>query len=371
LKKHIVIAKLFDSGGSNEHLKTLIKYLGKDNVILILEDSQQLTYFNKIDTGNLYKVKVKQNLLSYAHLNYRFTTNVKELFFVLKSLLYILLLSLRFGAAPVTVSVVEPEKFLYLLWLPFIKVNYILHTQPHSAMSTFTPFTCNSVLSKTKKIITVSQSMQEIIVRNWAIKPAKSRYVIVIHNSIAEDKYDATDPPTGFGKKQLVTTAGHVADRKNPHIWLRVAKIITATRGDVEFLWLGNGPLLEKFTENTINEPSITFYGVTDNCQSFLRKTSIYYQPSTVEPHGIAVLEAMYNGIPCVVSNVGGLTESVKKDYNGLWVDPNDADEHVRAISKLLDNKKERELYGQNSLKRYNDLFTYDAFKRKMDEAYA
>lgn len=370
MKKHIVIAKLFDSGGSNTYFKNLISYLGKENVIVIVEHADQLIYLKNIIKDGLFKTKIITDLHPYAHLQYRATTNIKEFFYIIKSLITIALLSVRFGFAPVTISCVEPEKYLYLFWLPFVKVNYVLHSEPHPVMSFFTTFTCNLLLSSNKKVITVSKSMQEIICRNWAIKRAKTQFVILIYNCLLEQDFKKTHRVNNL-KKLTVITLGHVDGRKNPDLWLLVAKKITSTYSNVTFCWLGNGPLLDQFKEETKHEGAITFLGLIENPQYFLEQSAIYYQPSIVEPHGIAVIEAMYYKLPCVVSNVGGLPESVKHNYNGIVVEVNNLLENVNAIIELLEDADKRSRYGQNGFKRYHELFSYAAFKEKMDAVYA
>ena len=62
MKKHIIITKLFEFGGSNEHLKALIKYFGKENIILLLEDTSQLAYLKNIESTDGLQVKIKSNI---------------------------------------------------------------------------------------------------------------------------------------------------------------------------------------------------------------------------------------------------------------------------------------------------------------------
>ena len=187
MKKHIIITKLFEFGGSNAHLKTLISYFGKENVILILEDKNQLLFLKNIDVRNDVKVEVKPGLHRFAHLNYSSTlSNIKEFLYVLNSILSMLFISIKYRFADITICVVEPEKYLYLFWLPFIKVVYILHTTPGKKYTSFTSFTCNNTLGKRKKIITVSNANRNLICQNWSISSKKKPFVYVIYNCIIE-----------------------------------------------------------------------------------------------------------------------------------------------------------------------------------------
>ena len=369
MQKHIIITKLFEFGGSNTHLETLIKYFGKENVVLILEDKTQLQYLNRIDGANNIHVEVKSNLYPHAHLRYRFTTNVKELFRIFRSILTIQILSIQHGFADITICAVEPEKHLYLFWLPFSKVIYILHTVPNKKYTSITSYTCNLFLGKRKQIVTVSNSNKNLICVNWDISCRKKRHISVIYNCIIENELNV-EQKTKVSNAQFIVTLGHVINYKNPSIWLEVAKIVTSARKNADFIWLGNGPLLEDFKKATQKTKRIIFQGLVIDPDSYLKNASIYYQPSLHETHGIAVVEAMYNSLPCVVANIGGLPESVKGEYNGILVDPHNIQENADSIIQLLDNDELRYGYGSNSYKRYNELFTYSRFKVRMDEVY-
>ncbi|MDB5120204.1 MAG: hypothetical protein JWN56_1422 [Sphingobacteriales bacterium] len=371
MRKHIVITKLFDSGGSNAHFKTLVKYFEKETVILILEDKRELERLHSIVNGILYKTLILENLHGYAHLRYLFSTNLKELFFIVKSILSILLISIRHGFADVTVSAVEPEKHLYFLWIPFIKVNYILHTEPAQLFTPFTTLTCKINLGRNTRLITVSNDMKKAIIGKWKIIDTKHRFIDVIYNCVTEEDFvtDLSPHSPSLGNKTIVTM-GHVDQRKNPFLWLKVAKAVLKQRQNIDFIWLGNGPYLDHFINATNNYENIHFLGLVTNRQPFLNECSIYYQPSLIEPQGIAVLEAMYHGKACVVANVGGLPESVLNNFNGILVNPNNLKENVDSIINLLDNDKLRLGYGSNSSKRYQDMFTYNSFKSKMNAVY-
>ncbi|WP_186461876.1 glycosyltransferase family 4 protein [Mucilaginibacter pallidiroseus] len=211
--------------------------------------------------------------------------------------------------------------------------------------------------------------MKNAITENWQIAESRSKYVRVVYNSLL----DAPKQSVQLQSKSsdiTVMTLGHVDVRKNPSIWFEAAKTLTIKYPSVRFEWLGNGPLLTHFQSLASDFDNIHFCGHSVIAQQQLKTATIYYQPSIIEPQGIAVLEAMNNKLPCVVSNVGGLPESVINGYNGHVVSATDVDEHVRAISSLIEDKDLRKQFGENSYARYNELFTYASFKSKMDAIY-
>ncbi|WP_121809542.1 glycosyltransferase family 4 protein [Mucilaginibacter kameinonensis] len=370
--KHIIFTKLFDFSGSNTHLRALIKVLGPQNVLLVLEDEDEVKFLEKVDESGLISYRIKTNLCGYAHLQYRWTTTLKEAFRLLKSVLYIQLLSIRYGLADITVCAVEPEKHLYFFWAPFCKVYYILHTTPSKRYTSFTSYTCNRKLGNRKKIITVSQSNKSLISKNWEIAKKKQAYVNVVYNCVTEPNSgvqpnikQSAAPPI------YVITMGHVIGYKNPETWLRVAKAVTAARPQVTFIWLGNGPLLYQYLSEVTNQEQIFFKGAVNNTNDYLKTAHIYYQPSFYETHGIAVVEAMSQSLPCVVSNVGGLPESVWHDYNGYLVESENVSQHVEAILKLIDNADLRHFLGENAFTRFEEKFSFEQFKTQLNSIYS
>ncbi|TFF40876.1 glycosyltransferase family 4 protein [Mucilaginibacter psychrotolerans] len=371
MKKHIIIATLYAFGGSNAHLKTLIEYLGAENVLLLLEDKSQLALLKNIEGANDLKVRIQPGIHPHAHLQYNFTTNVKELFFIIRSIIVLQALSAVNAFADITICATVPEKHLYLLWLPFCKVYYILHTTPVKRHTSFTPYTCNHTLGKRKKIITVSNANKNTLCQNWEIAPDRQAFVMVVYNCVGMDSTQCDSDMEYVQNTKTITTLGQLIEYKNPATWLEVAKRVTAARPQARFQWLGNGPLLDYYAQATYEDDRITFKGLVTQPGEYLKNTAIYYQPSLYETHGIAVVEAMSHGLPCVVSDTGGLPESVEDGYNGRLVGATDIQAHVNAIIGLVDDDGLCRQYGRNSRSKYLQTFTYDAFKRKMDEVYA
>ncbi|MGN6180532.1 MAG: glycosyltransferase family 4 protein [Mucilaginibacter sp.] len=285
---------------------------------------------------------------------------------IIRSVLSVFFLSLRHSGAGITINSTSPEKLIYLLWVPFIRINYISHTSVFEQMYPFTSISCNTKLGQNKRIITVSQASKALICKNWKIKKDKWSFIAVIYNCLPTTM-QGDDCPDRIPEEKTVITLGHVIEYKNPFVWFEVAKIVTSKYKQVKFIWLGNGPLYDQFKNEAQGYDNITFRGLINEPGNWLMSASIYYQPSLHETQGIAVIEAMASSLPCVVSKVGGLPESVQHNYNGLLVSPLDVKEHVNAISTLLDDDDLRVQYGRNSQKRYLQSFSYEQFKRSMD----
>jgi len=339
-------------------------------VLLVIDDKEQLSYLKNMGVEDI-NIVVKPDLLKYARLNHSSVlSNIKEFFMVIKSVLSVFFLSLKYAGAGITINSTEPEKLIYLLWMPFIRVNYILHTSVFERMYAFTSISCNTKLGRKKKIITVSEANKQLICKNWKVGANKLSDVIVVHNCLLPEGMLKEDQKNPIQKEKIIITLGHLIEYKNPSVWFEVAKAVTAKYKHVRFVWLGNGALYEHFRNKAQGYDRIVFPGLISEPDAWLKSAIIYYQPSLNETQGIAVIEAMANSLPCVVSNVGGLPESVQHNYNGLLVDPLDIEGQINAISTLLDDDDLRIQYGQNAHEKYLRSFTYEQFKFNMDAVY-
>jgi glycosyltransferase involved in cell wall biosynthesis len=72
----------------------------------------------------------------------------------------------------------------------------------------------------------------------------------------------------------------------------------------------------------------------------------LFVLPSNVETFGIVILEAMYAGLPIVVTPVGCVPDIVKDGVNGFIVPKNDPEKLYEACLKMLKNEKMRKSMG-------------------------
>ena len=80
----------------------------------------------------------------------------------------------------------------------------------------------------------------------------------------------------------------------------------------------------------------------------------MFLLPSETESFGLAVLEAMSFGIPCITSNAGGLVEINKNGETGYTLPIGDIDGYADSIVKLLSDKDLLEKMG-NYAKEFAD----------------
>ncbi|WP_203289112.1 glycosyltransferase family 4 protein [Metabacillus sp. cB07] len=200
------------------------------------------------------------------------------------------------------------------------------------------------------KLITVSNFNKEEIIKNWSVKN-KNVNVLYNYSSITTVSHQKDET-------KIVLTLGHLREYKNPMQWIEVAKRVTSKKKNVKFIWAGEGELFNECRAITKNNSNIEFIGFVKNVEELYKHADIYLQLSLEETQGISVLDAMKNSIPCIVSNKGGLPESVKDNYSGYVVDLENTSDIEEKVLELLKNDKLRQTMGESSSKLYTEYFS-------------
>jgi glycosyltransferase involved in cell wall biosynthesis len=80
---------------------------------------------------------------------------------------------------------------------------------------------------------------------------------------------------------------------------------------------------------------------------TILKASSLLVIPSRMESIPQVIKEAFYLKVPIVATNVGGIPELIQDNVNGLLVTPENPEQLLEAINKLLDDKE--------SMKRFSE----------------
>jgi N-acetyl-alpha-D-glucosaminyl L-malate synthase BshA len=107
----------------------------------------------------------------------------------------------------------------------------------------------------------------------------------------------------------------------------------------VKVLMIGDGPersLAESRSRELKIADEIIFIGKQDNVFPFLSTSDVFLMPSRLESFGLAALEAMACGVPCVTSNAGGLPELIENGTCGYTVDMGDVDAMADKVYEIL-----------------------------------
>lgn len=107
---------------------------------------------------------------------------------------------------------------------------------------------------------------------------------------------------------------------------------------NLELSIVGYGPLEKKLKKLSNN--NIKFLGKINNekLSEIYHENDVFILPSKSEPWGLVVEEALYNGLPVIVSDrVGCHTELIKNDEQGYVYDVESDKDLEMAIEKIMD----------------------------------
>ncbi|MCI9480657.1 MAG: glycosyltransferase family 4 protein [Lachnospiraceae bacterium] len=126
-----------------------------------------------------------------------------------------------------------------------------------------------------------------------------------------------TDETTGLNRDKSefwVCFIGEFEDlRKGQELFLKAAESIVKKEGAVRFILIGGGKKLNIYKEK-YNHPYIKFLGRMDNPLSLLKKTDMLVVPSLADSCPNTIMEALYNEVPVIGSNAGGIPEMINDD---------------------------------------------------------
>jgi len=264
----------------------------------------------------------------------------------------------------IIVSTAEPGRMTAAMFFP-VPVVYFLHSMPEKHFCSIAKIYMCIGASLNNIVATVSKTAAYSLSNMMGVP--KSR-VKVVYNSC----YSA-DMNVSKENEPVVLTLGHLVSYKNPDVWLMTAVRVIEKMPTVKFTWLGAGKLLHQFRDRVKSlglEGSIKFPGFVHNPVEWYQKAQVYFQPSLRESHGIAVLEAMSHALPCVVSDIGGLPESVLMGETGYVCKPDDIDGFANSILTLLKNSEMCRCMGIAGQKRLVVEFSPEVQEKKIMDIY-
>jgi glycosyltransferase involved in cell wall biosynthesis len=367
-KKVLLVAEYGKSGGTRTYLIYLLQFLhsqGYDVSVLSNDQDEDQEIVQTLKKLNFQSIPVKFDFwcINFAQipLGLSKTQLIRQ---QLNELKFWCGLQIQNRFSSFIFSVSYPEKYLYTFLMP-VPITYILHTAPYSKVDKIKRLLLRGCLNAEKRILTVSRFAEDAIVHYW-LENKRSKYVGFIYNYYRQRYIGKVNMQAQSVKRVL--TIGSVENYKNPMFFLETAKAIIKNNDKeiIEFIWAGDGSQLNACREASRNYPQISFIGNVTNVEQLYTEATLYFQPSLMESHGIATLGAMYHRLPCVVSQHGGLKESVIDGKTGFVIPVSDIEASVEKIDLLLRDKFLCKEMGDFGFRIFEKRFTKDIWYKNM-----
>lgn len=208
------------------------------------------------------------------------------------------------------------------------------------------------------------------------------RDTVVIPNIVKLEKGDRTNKKEkfrdkyGLKQKQLVLFLGRLNWTKGIDILIPAFAIVLTKFPDTHLVLAGPDTeryirKVKKWIRNEGIENKVTFTGLLTGNEKLaaLAESDIFVLPSYSENFGMAAVEAMYMGLPVIISKEVGIKDEIKQNECGIIVDINPIS-IAEGICYLLHNPEEKKKLGAKGKKIARNEFSAEGVAKKMIQSY-
>ena len=173
--------------------------------------------------------------------------------------------------------------------------------------------------------------------------------------------------PAALMLSRLSKDEDYKGHREVIRIWSRVVQSVPGAE-----LWIvGEGDLrnsLEELVTQLDLGGQVRFWGRVseEKKEKLLQDCRCLLMPSGGEGFGLVYLEAMRVGRPCLVSTLDAGREVVNPPEAGLAANPDNEDELVNSVCRLLTDGREWEQWSVQARRRYEAKFTAKHFQERL-----
>jgi glycosyltransferase involved in cell wall biosynthesis len=189
--------------------------------------------------------------------------------------------------------------------------------------------------------------------------------VTVIWNGLDLEAFDSKTAIAGAREPNTHTVAmvAGLQPWKNQRDYVRLARLVLATRDDAVFLVVGSGSAeykaeLQRTAALLGVADQVRFMGFVDNIPSLMSTIDVLVHTTDREPFGRVFVEAMAARKPIVAVQSGGPAEIVVHGETGFLVPSGDLEAMAGAVTSLLDDPAARLQMGDAGRRRVERHYT-------------
>ena len=172
----------------------------------------------------------------------------------------------------------------------------------------------------------------------------------------------------------VIGSVGRLLDSHKRFTTLMAAvRTLTERHPRLHLLIVGAGTdreLLERRRAELGLEHYVTFSGYESSVGRALRVMDLFALVSERESFGLALVEAMYAGLPVVATRVGGIPSIVNHEETGLLVPVDDVSAIASSLDRLLSDAELRARFGNAGRERAHSHFSAERYVGDVAELY-
>lgn len=183
-------------------------------------------------------------------------------------------------------------------------------------------------------VVAPSEAVRTFLLRRYGYPAGTVRTIV--------NGWSGNAPVPGDGERAPDPTVVCVANfrpQKNHELLLHAFALARERVPRARLLLVGGGPgeaEIRRLAGTLGLGSAVELVGRVEDVWPYLSRGHLFALPSSHEPLGIAVLEAMAAGLPVVATAVGGVPELVRPGVNGELVEPGDTAGMAEAIVAIL-----------------------------------
>ncbi len=225
-------------------------------------------------------------------------------------------------------------------------------------------------------VIAISQQVKEHLIFDFKLSELK---INVINNGIDTGNFgdfsarEKMRKALGVNDSLLVGIIARLSDVKGHSYLIQAMQTVIKSFPCAKLLIVGEGkmkPALVKQVNDLGIKENVLFLAETENTRDALAAMDIFVMPSLQEGLGLALMEAMAQGLPVVGSAVGGIKSLIQDKLNGLLVEPADQAELAEAMIKLLGDRSMRRDLGEQARKFIMGSFSQEKMVNQTEGVY-
>ena len=236
----------------------------------------------------------------------------------------------------------------------------------------------NNGFTASASVLGVSNFIRDHAAQVYPAVRSKAR---TVYNGVDGHRFKPNDPPINTDSPILYV--GRVEARKGVHVLVDAfEQVISKQRPNTRLRIVGPhsywdeqpSSYYQALKERCAGNPRIELRGPTFNdaeLAAIYRDSACTIVPSTFpEALGLTSLEAQASGVPVVVSNAGGLAETVDAGRSGLIFENGNAAELGEAVLSIIGNPERRRAMGGAAREWVMRTFSWDVIAAALERTY-
>lgn len=171
--------------------------------------------------------------------------------------------------------------------------------------------------------------------------------------------------PTGV----LAVFTGRLESEKRLDMLIKIWTSIRAKHPNANLLLVGTGS--QEAYLRSIAGDGVWFTGGVDDVAPYLQSSDIFVLPSVAEGLSNALLEGLSCELGVIATNIGGTTDIIRHEKNGLLVPPDSPDHTMEAFLRLLSDPEYRHQLGVEGRKLIVEDYSIENVVKKIRQLYS